>query len=89
MDLIVALDEHGRYQEVMELYEKLVAESRQIFGPDHPDTQNYENLIVIDKKRLQFGIPIASNSSPAGAATSQKKEVWAVMDCEQQPAITR
>ena len=89
MRLVLALRNDGRPQESMELFEKLVAESRQIFGPDHPDTQNYENLIVIDKKRLQFGIPMASNSSPAGAATSQKKEVWAVINCEQQPAITR
>ena len=89
IDLIAALDEDERYQEAMEQFEKLVAESRQTLGPNHPDTQIYENKASKHRqKMLQFGIPMASNSSAAGTATSQKKDAWAVIDCEQQPAIT-
>ena len=67
----------------MEQFEKLVAESRQTLGPDHPDTQNYENeASLYRQKRLQFGISVA------GTAATQKKEVWAVIDCEQKPAIS-
>jgi len=82
-DLITTLDKDERYQEAMEQYEKLVAESRQTLGPDHHDTQDYENeASLYRQKRLQFGISVA------GTAATQKKEVWAVIDCEQKPAIS-
>ena len=38
---------------------------------------------------LQLETPMASNFSAAGATPSQKKDVWAVIDCEQQPAINK
>ena len=83
--LVQALKNDGKIQECMEQFENLLAESRQTLGPDHPDTLRFEN----DAEKYQFKTPMASNSSAAaGAATSQKKEVWAVIDCEQQPAIS-
>ena len=83
LDLITTLDKDERYQEAMEQYEKLVAESRQTLGPDHPDTQDYENeASLYRQKRLQFGISVT------GTAATQKKEVWAEIDCEQKPAIS-
>ena len=87
--LVYALKSDGRHQESMEELEKLVVESRQILGPDHPDTQNYENEAVKYRQRmLQLETPMASNSSSAaGAATSQKKDVWAVIDYEKKSAI--
>jgi len=59
--LITALDEDERYQEAMELYKTLVAESRQILGPDHPDTQNYENKA--SKYREKMHVEFLENSS--------------------------
>ena len=77
--LVEALQNDGKIQESMEQFEKLLADSRQCLGPDHPETLGYMN---------RFLTPLASNSLAAGAATAQKKGVWAVIDCEQQPAIS-
>ena len=88
VDLTAALDDDGRYQEAMEQYELLITESRQTFGPDHPYTLEFEHHTNKYRQRmLQFETLMASNSSAAGATTSQKKDVWAVIDYEQQPAI--
>ena len=84
-----ALANDGKFQESIEQFERLLAVSRQCLGPDHPETQNYENKASkFRQKMLQFRTLMASNSAAAGAATSQKKDVWAVIDCEQQPAIS-
>ena len=64
--LIVALRKNKKYQECLEKCKELIAESRQIFGSDHPDTQKYENLEKHYRRMM----------------------VWAVIDCEQQPAIS-
>ena len=85
--LITALSNDGRHQEAMKQDELLVAESRQVLGPNHPDTQNFENLANnYRQSMLQLETPSASDSS--AAAVSQKKDVWAVIDCVQQPAIS-
>ena len=65
LSLILALRKNKKHQECLEKCEELIAESRQIFGSDHPDTQKYENL----------------------AKHYRRMMVWAVIDCEQQPAI--
>ena len=44
LSLILALRKNKKHQECLEKCEELIAESRQIFGSDHPDTQKYENL---------------------------------------------
>ena len=89
MRLVLALRNDGRPQESMELFEKLVAESRQTLGPDHPDTLRYENAANLYRQKvLQSNTSMASNSSAAGVTASEKKDVWAVIDCEQQPAIS-
>merc|ERR1711865_398171 len=40
------------------------------------------------QRMLQSDAPMASKSSAAGVTASEKKNVWAVIDCEQQPAIS-
>ena len=77
MKLVVALGKDGKVPESMEQLEKVLAKSRQSLGPDHPETLRYEN----DAKQYR-------HMMAAGATTSQKKEIWAVIDCEQQPAIS-
>ena len=44
LSLILALRKNKKWQECLEKCEELIAESRQIFGSDHPNTQKYENL---------------------------------------------
>ena len=88
-NLVTALKHDGRHQEAMEQCEELVAESRQILGPNHPHTQKYEDRAAFYQRMIQLEKAAASNSSVAGATPSQKKDVWAVIDCEQQPAINK
>ena len=73
--LVNALRNNGKIQESIEQLEKLLAESRQSLGPNHPDTLEFENRA----NNFRRGIAVAT--------ASQKKDVWAVIDCEQQPAI--
>ena len=88
--LVQALKDNGQHQEAMEQFEELLAESRQSLGPNHPDTLEFENCAnYYYRGMLQIETPIASNSSVAGATPSPKKDVWAVIDCEQQPAINK
>ena len=70
--LVHALRNNGRHQEAMEQSKKLVFESKQNLGPNHPDTLSFEN----DAAKYRQGI------------ASQKKDVWAMIDCVQQPAIS-
>ena len=77
MRLVEALINDGKIQESMEQLEKILTESRQSLGPDHPVTLRYEN----DAKKYR-------RMMAAGATTSQQKMVWAVIDCEQQPAFS-
>ena len=76
--LVHALIEDGRQQEATEQLEKVLAESRQSLGPNHPDTLLFENY-AHDYRHL-----MALNSS----AASENFGVWAVIDCVQQPAIS-
>ena len=69
--LVDALLDDGKIQESMEQSEQLLADSRQSLGPDHPETLRYENVAKKVEKLM------ASDSS----------DVWAVIDCEQQPTI--
>ena len=77
IEFVNALRNDGKIQESMEQLEKVLTESRQSLGPDHPETLRFEN------RANEYRHMMA-----AGATTSQKKEVWAVIDCEQQPAIS-
>ena len=87
MRLVQALRDDGRHQEAMEQLKQLLAESRQSLGPNHPDTLDFENRANYFRRgMLQFETPSASDSS--AAAVSQKKDVWAVIECEQQSAIS-
>jgi tetratricopeptide (TPR) repeat protein len=87
--LVRALREDGRHQEAMEQLEKILAESRQSLGPNHPDTLLFENETNGYRQwMLQSDTPMASNSSATGATVSEKKDVWAVIECEQQSAIS-
>ena len=87
--LVDALSDDGRHHEAMEQMEKLLAESRQALGPKHPETQSLENEGNLYRQRmLQSNTRTASNSSAAGTTASEKKDVWAVIDCEQQSAIS-
>ena len=89
LSLIFALRNVQKYQECMEISDELLAKSRQTLGPDHPDTLRYENAANLYRQKvLQSNTSMASNSSAAGVTASEKKDVWAVIDCEQQPAIS-
>ena len=86
--LVDALRDDGRHQEAMEQLEKVLADSIQSLGPNHPNTHLFEHdMNLYRQKMLQFDTLMASNSSAAGVTASEKKDVWAVIDCEQQPAI--
>ena len=87
MMLVDALRNDGKSQESIEQFEKLLVESRHCLGPDHPETLRYENHAA-KYQQIPFETPMASNSSAAGATISKKTGVWAVIDCEQQPAIS-
>ena len=83
-----ALRNDGRHLEAMGQFEKLLGAYRKYWGPDHHETLEYENLVAQYKQEIeQFETPLASNSLTVGAAI-QKKEVLAVIDCEQKPAIS-
>ena len=77
--LIDALREDGRHEEAMEQSEKLVADLRQSLGPDHPETLRYENHVA---KNLSGMLPFEK------LMASDASDVWAVIDCEQQPTIS-
>ena len=82
--LVVALRNDGKFYEGMKQFEELLTESRQSLGPDHPKTLRYENAASeYRQKILQLETALASTSLAAGA-----RDVWAVIDCEQQPAIS-
>ena len=87
--LVRALRNDGKIQESIKEFENLLAESRQSLGPDHPDTLVFENNAAIyGQGTLQLESVEASHFSAAGATASQKKDVWAVIECDQQPAIS-
>ena len=77
IDLVRALREDGRLEEAMDQLEKLLAQSRQSLGPNHPDTLLFEN----DAEKYRHLLALDSS------AVSETVGVWAVIDCEQQPAI--
>ena len=82
LNFIVALENAGRHQEAIEQCEALVTESRQTLGPDL--SQTYETFANNCRRRIvKSETPMASNSLAAGATTSQKKDLWAVIDCKQ------
>ena len=62
----------------MEQSEKLVADSKQSLGPDHPETLRYENVA----KNLSGMLPVEK------VMASDSSDVWAVIDCELQPDIS-
>ena len=82
--LISALERDEKTQEAMEQYEQMVSELTRVLGPDHPDTifhkiQSEECRVNIQKEELC--------TSTASKTTSQKVNIWAVIDCEEKPAM--
>ena len=70
----------GKIEQATEQLEILLSDSRRALGPDHPTTLDFENYA----KKFYASLKLKQE---AGEAKTQKKDVWAVIDYEKQPAI--
>ena len=76
--VVNALKDDGKIEEATEELESLLSKSRQVLGPDHPVTLQYENAAKDFYTTLK---------QEARRAEIFDKDVWAVIDYEKKPAI--